>query len=98
MNKSEIWNFVQVSRMVDLIKSLTLIIINYIDGNLLATVDDAGKICVFGYDKLSKKTMKGTHDTESIPTLTFTKDSRIMLTGCTMGNIRFFACDDFDGD
>lgn len=44
-----------------------------------------------------KKSLKGIHE-ESVPTLCFTKDSNIMLTGCTMGNIRMFICDDFDGN
>lgn len=44
-----------------------------------------------------KKNLRGVHE-ESVPTLGFTKDSKIMLTGCTMGNIRMFVCDDFEGN
>lgn len=65
------------------------------DGALIATTDDTGLICVFGQDKTLKKSIKGIHE-ESVPTLTFSKDSKIMLTGCTLGNIRLFFTD-FDG-
>lgn len=52
---------------------------------------------MFGQDKLLKKSLKGIHE-ESVPTLTFSKDSKVMLTGCTMGNIRMFSCNNFDGN
>jgi hypothetical protein len=63
----------------------------------MSTVDDAGTICIFGQDKMIKMSLKGIHE-ESVPTLAFSKDSKIMLTACTMGNIRMFSCYDFDGN
>lgn len=66
-----------------------------LDGSLIATTDDTGMICIFGQEKNLMKSIKGVHE-ESVPTLTFSKDSKIMLTGCTLGNIRLFFTD-FDG-
>lgn len=66
------------------------------DGSVIATTDDTGTICVFGQNKSLKLTIKGVHE-ESIPTLTFSKDSRIMLTACSMGNVRMFF-NDFEGN
>jgi hypothetical protein len=66
------------------------------DGSVIATTDDTGMICVFGQDKVLKKTIKGVHE-ESTPTLAFSRDSKIMLTACTMGNVRFFF-NDFEGN
>lgn len=65
------------------------------DGSVIATTDDTGIIAIFGQDKIEKKIIKGAHE-ETIPTLTFSKDSRIMLTACTMGNVRMFF-NDFEG-
>jgi len=62
---------------------------------LIATTDDTGMICIFGQEKNLKKSIKGIHE-ESVPTLAFSKDSKIMLTGCTLGNCRLFFTD-FDG-
>jgi WD40 repeat protein len=67
------------------------------DNSLIATTDDSGLICVFGQDKLLKKSLKGFHE-ESVATLSFSRDSKVMLTGCTIGNIRIFLCADFDGE
>lgn len=66
------------------------------DGSVIATTDDTGTICIFGQNKVLKLTIKGVHE-ESIPTLAFSKDSRIMLTACTMGNVRMFF-NDFEGN
>lgn len=66
------------------------------DSNGFATTDDTGTICIFNQDKALKLTIKGVHE-ESIPTLAFSKDSRIMLTACTMGNVRMFF-NDFEGN
>ncbi|KAG5670890.1 hypothetical protein PVAND_001122 [Polypedilum vanderplanki] len=66
------------------------------DGSLIATTDDTGLICIFGQDKVLKKSIKGVHE-ETVPTLTFTKDSKVMLTGCTLGNMRMFFTD-FDAE
>lgn len=55
----------------------------------IATTDDSGLICVFGQDKILKKTIKNAHE-ESTLTLAFSKDSKIMVTACTLGNIRMF--------
>lgn len=63
----------------------------------MTTVDDSGNICIFGRDKILKMTLKGIHE-ESVPTLTFSKDSMLMLTACTLGNVRIFSCYDFDGN
>jgi hypothetical protein len=63
---------------------------------VIATTDDTGVICVFGQDKVLKKTIKGVHE-ESTQTLAFTRDSKIMLTACTMGNVRMFF-NDFEGN
>ena len=68
----------------------------FIDGSLIATTDDTGMICIFNQEKTLIKSIKGIHE-ESVPTLTFSKDSKIMLTGCTLGNIRLFFTD-FDGN
>lgn len=65
------------------------------DSSIIATTDDTGTICIFGQDKELKKVIKGVHE-ESIPTLAFSKDSKIMLTGCTLGNVRLFF-NDFEG-
>lgn len=62
---------------------------------MIATTDDTGVICIFGQDKAIKKTIKGVHE-ESTPTLAFSRDSKIMLTACTMGNVRMFF-NDFEG-
>ncbi|XP_070502999.1 WD repeat, SAM and U-box domain-containing protein 1-like [Chironomus tepperi] len=66
------------------------------DGSLIATTDDTGVICIFGQEKKLMKSIKGIHE-ESVPTLTFSKDSKIMLTGCTLGNVRLFFTD-FDAE
>lgn len=66
------------------------------DGSCIASSDDTGTICIFGQDKNLKKTIKGVHE-ETIPTLAFSKDSKIMLTACTMGNVRMFF-NDFEGN
>lgn len=66
------------------------------DGSVIATTDDTGLICIFGQDKNLKKTIKGVHE-ETIPTLAFSKDSKIMLTACTMGNVRMFF-NDFEAE
>lgn len=60
-----------------------------------ATTDDTGTICIFGQDKILKKTIKGVHE-ESVSTLAFSKDSKMMLTACSMGNVRVFF-NDFEG-
>lgn len=65
------------------------------DGSIIATTDDTGLICVYGQDKILKKIIKGVHE-EAVPTLAFSKDSKIMLTGCLMGNVRMFF-NDFEG-
>lgn len=66
------------------------------DGSVIATTDDTGIICIFGQDKVLKKIIKGIHE-ETVPVLTFSKDSKLMLTACTAGNIRFFFNDGFEG-
>jgi len=66
------------------------------DGNSIITSDDYGWLCVFGQNKQLKKVLKGIHE-ESVPTLAFTKDSRVLLSACTMGNMRFLA-NDFEGN
>lgn len=63
---------------------------------MIATTDDTGVICIFGQDKVLKRTIKGVHE-ESTPTLAFSRDSKIMLTACTMGNVRMFF-NDFEGN
>ena len=63
---------------------------------MIATTDDTGTICIFGQDKILKKTIKNIHE-ESTQTLAFSKDSKIMLTACTIGNIRMFF-NDFEGN
>lgn len=65
------------------------------DGSCIASTDDTGTICIFGQDKILKKTIRGVHE-ETIPTLAFSKDSKLMLTACTMGNVRMFF-NDFEG-
>lgn len=65
------------------------------DGSIIATTDDTGLICIFGQDKVLKKMIKGVHE-ETVPTLAFSKDSKIMLTACNMGNVRLFF-NDFEG-
>lgn len=65
------------------------------DNSIITTTDDTGLICVFGQDRILKKSIKGIHE-ETVPTLAFTKDSTVMLTGCTIGNIRMFFTD-FEG-
>lgn len=64
------------------------------DNSIIATTDDTGLISIFGQDKALKKTIKGVHD-ETIPTLTFSRDSKLMLSACTMGNIRIFFTNGF---
>jgi WD repeat, SAM and U-box domain-containing protein 1 len=59
------------------------------DNSIIATTDDTGLISIFGQDKALKKTIKGVHE-ETIPTLAFSKDSKLMLSACTMGNVRIF--------
>lgn len=66
------------------------------DGSIIATTDDTGLICIFGQDKVLKKMIKGVHE-ETVPTLAFSKDSKIMLTACNMGNVRLFF-NDFEGN
>ena len=65
------------------------------DGSIITATDDTGLICIFGQDKILKKIIKGVHE-EAVTTLAFTKDSKIMLTACNMGNVRMFF-NDFDG-
>lgn len=65
------------------------------DGLIIATTDDTGLICIFGQDKTLKKMIKGVHE-EAVTTLAFSKDSKIMLTACNMGNVRMFF-NDFEG-
>lgn len=65
------------------------------DGSIIITTDDTGLICIFGHDKSLKKMIKGVHE-EAVNTLAFSKDSKIVMTACNMGNVRFFF-NDFDG-
>lgn len=46
------------------------------DGSVIVTTDDTGNICIFGQNKILKKTIKGIHE-EAVPTLTFSKDSKV---------------------
>lgn len=59
------------------------------NSEFIVSTDDSGVICVFGQDKILKKSIKGAHE-ESTLTLAFSKDSKILLTACTLGNIRMF--------
>lgn len=61
----------------------------------IVATDDSGVISVFGQDKLVKMAIKTVHE-ESTLTLAFSKDSKIMLTACTLGNIRMFDTRNFD--
>ncbi|KAL9700486.1 hypothetical protein quinque_003927 [Culex quinquefasciatus] len=65
------------------------------NGGSIVSSDDSGSICVWGFDKSLKRQMK-IHD-EAIHTIAFSSDSSVLLTACTLGNIRFYAVeDDFD--
>ncbi|XP_055621483.1 WD repeat, SAM and U-box domain-containing protein 1-like [Toxorhynchites rutilus septentrionalis] len=67
------------------------------NGEWIVSSDDSGSICVWGQNKSLKRHMR-IHD-EAIHTIAFSSDSSILLTACTLGNIRFFAVgDDFEAD
>ncbi|XP_058827920.1 uncharacterized protein LOC131687848 isoform X2 [Topomyia yanbarensis] len=67
------------------------------NGALIVSSDDSGSICVWGQDKNLKRYMK-IHD-EAIHTIAFSSDSTVLLTACTLGNIRFYAVeDDFEAE
>nr|XP_019557895.2 WD repeat, SAM and U-box domain-containing protein 1-like [Aedes albopictus]XP_029725429.1 WD repeat, SAM and U-box domain-containing protein 1-like [Aedes albopictus]XP_029725431.1 WD repeat, SAM and U-box domain-containing protein 1-like [Aedes albopictus] len=67
------------------------------NGASIVSSDDNGYICVWGPDKSLKRHMK-IHD-EAIHTMAFSSDSSILLTACTLGNIRFYAVeDDFEAE
>lgn len=67
------------------------------NGDYIIATDDAGVISVFGHDKMVKRAIKSSHE-ESTLTLAFSKDSKIMLTACTLGNIRMFDTRNFDNE
>uniref|UniRef100_A0A8D8CHR1 WD repeat, SAM and U-box domain-containing protein 1 n=2 Tax=Culex pipiens TaxID=7175 RepID=A0A8D8CHR1_CULPI len=67
------------------------------NGGSIVSSDDSGSICVWGFDKSLKRRMK-IHD-EAIHTIAFSSDSSVLLTACTLGNIRFYAVeDDFEAE
>ncbi|XP_053685350.1 WD repeat, SAM and U-box domain-containing protein 1-like [Sabethes cyaneus] len=67
------------------------------NGASIVSSDDSGSICVWGSDKNLKRYMK-IHD-EAIHTIAFSSDSSILLTACTLGNVRFYAVeDDFEAE
>ncbi|XP_058458730.1 WD repeat, SAM and U-box domain-containing protein 1-like isoform X2 [Malaya genurostris] len=67
------------------------------NGSSIVSADDSGSICVWGQDKNLKRHLK-IHD-EAIHTIAFSADSSVLLTACTLGNIRFYAVeDDFEAE
>lgn len=61
------------------------------DNNLIIL----GTICIWNQNKTLKRTLKF-HE-EAVHTLAFSADSNIFLTACTLGNIRLFLINDFEG-
>jgi WD40 repeat protein len=55
----------------------------------------SGSICIWNQNKTLKKSLKF-HE-EAVHVLAFSSDSNIFLTACTMGNIRLFLINDFEG-
>lgn len=51
------------------------------NGSVIVTTDDTGTTCIFGQNKILKKTIKGVHE-ESVPTLAFSKDSKVGKSFC----------------
>ncbi|EDO63689.1 AGAP005577-PA [Anopheles gambiae str. PEST] len=67
------------------------------NGSTIVSSDDSGSICIWGQDKSLKGHVK-VHD-EAVHTMAFSSDSDILLTACTLGNVRLYAVEnDFAGD
>uniref|UniRef100_A0A182NHR0 U-box domain-containing protein n=1 Tax=Anopheles dirus TaxID=7168 RepID=A0A182NHR0_9DIPT len=59
------------------------------NGSTIVSSDDNGSVCIWGQDKLLKSHVK-VHD-EAVHTIAFSSDSDILLTACTLGNVRLYA-------
>uniref|UniRef100_A0A1L8DNJ1 Putative wd40 domain protein n=1 Tax=Nyssomyia neivai TaxID=330878 RepID=A0A1L8DNJ1_9DIPT len=58
------------------------------DGSFLVSSDDSGAVCIWGQNKNFINSIR-VHE-EAVHTLAFTQDSYVLLTGCNLGNLRFF--------
>ncbi|KAJ6625922.1 WD repeat, SAM and U-box domain-containing protein 1 [Pseudolycoriella hygida] len=61
------------------------------DGSTIISSDDTGTVCVWGQNKNIIRLIR-CHE-ESVHALSFSPDSNILLTGCTLGNLRLHYAD-----
>ncbi|GAB0093854.1 WD repeat, SAM and U-box domain-containing protein 1 [Sergentomyia squamirostris] len=59
------------------------------DGSSLVSSDDSGAICIWGQNHNFVSSIRF-HE-EAVHTMAFSPDSYVLLTGCNLGNLRFFA-------
>ncbi|XP_059616079.1 WD repeat, SAM and U-box domain-containing protein 1-like isoform X2 [Phlebotomus argentipes] len=58
------------------------------DGSVIVSSDDSGGVCMWGQSKNFISSIR-VHE-EAVHTLAFSQDSYLLLTGCNLGNLRFF--------
>ncbi|XP_055688032.1 WD repeat, SAM and U-box domain-containing protein 1-like isoform X2 [Lutzomyia longipalpis] len=58
------------------------------DGSFLVSSDDSGAVCIWGQNKNFLSSIR-VHE-EAVHTLAFSPDSYVLVTGCNLGNLRFF--------
>lgn len=61
------------------------------DGSTIVSSDDSGTVCIWGQNKNIVRLIR-CHE-EAVHALSFSPDSNILLTGCTLGNIRIHYAD-----
>ncbi|XP_053673256.1 WD repeat, SAM and U-box domain-containing protein 1-like [Anopheles nili] len=67
------------------------------NGSTIVSSDDSGSICIWAQNKSLKGHMK-VHD-EAVHTMAFSSDSNILLSACTLGNLRLYGVEnDFASD
>lgn len=58
------------------------------NGLFIASSDDSGSVNIWGQNKNLIKIIRQ-HE-EAVHAIAFSSDSKLLLTGCTLGNIRLF--------